>query len=142
MPRQIMSRRISVLVAVTALAVSSLVYGADRASDDECTRQEKVQQETAARATNQQQETTQAAQLPAAAPLTLEEVFAVSAAAEAESIETEDGVSAMVGPIEVVVARLGPDGKPVMACVDDVQAARRFFKAPVETLAPKQAKEH
>ena len=125
-----MSRRISVLVALAALAVSSLVYAADRASDTECTRQEKMQQE----------ETTQAAQLPAAAPLTLEEVFAVSA--EAESIETEDGVSAMVGPIEVVVARLGPDGKPVMACVDDIKAARRFFKAPVETLAPKQDKEH
>lgn len=126
MPRQIMSRRISVLVAVAALAVSSLVYAADRASDTECTRQEKVQQETTAPS--------------ARLPLTLEEVFAVSA--EAESIETEDGVSAMVGPIEVVVARLGPDGKPVMACVDDIKAARRFFKAPVETLAPKQAKEH
>ena len=125
-----MSRRFSLLVAVAALAVSSLVYAADRASDNECTRQEKVQQET----------TAPSAQLPAAAPLTLEEVFAVSA--EAESIETEDGVSAMVGPIEVVVARLGPDGKPVMACVDDIKAARRFFKASVETLAPKQAKEH
>lgn len=119
MPRQIMSRRISVLMAVAALAVSSLVYAADRASDTECTRQVKVQQ--------------------GAAPRTLEEVFV---SAQAESIETEDGVSAMVGPIEVVVARLGPDGKPVMACVDDIKAARRFFKAPVETLAPKQAKEH
>jgi len=132
--------RISVLVAVTALSVSSFVYGADRVSDDECTRQEKVQQETTAQATIQQDETAKAAQLPAAAPRTLEEVFAVSA--EAEAIETEDGVSAMVGPIEVVVARLGPDGKPVMACVDDIKAARRFFKAPAETLAPKQAKEH
>lgn len=132
--------RISVLVAVTALAVSSLAYGANRAGDDECARQEKVQQETTAQATIQQDETAPAAQSPAAAPLTLEEVFAVSA--EAEAIETEDGVSAMVGPIEVVVARLGPDGKPVMACVDDIKAARRFFKAPAETLAPKQAKEH
>ncbi len=140
MPRKIMSRRISVLVAVTALAVSSLVYAADRAGDTESTRQEKTQQETAAQATIPQEETTQAVQLPAATPLTLEEVFAVSA--EAESIETEDGVSAAVGPIEVVVARIGPDGKPVMACVDDIKAARRFFKAPVETLAPKQAKEH
>jgi hypothetical protein len=137
-----MSRRISVLVAVTALAVSSLVYGADRAGDNECARQEKVQQEAAAQTTMQQDETTPAAaaQLPAAAPLALEEVFAVSA--EAQSMETEDGVGAMVGPIEVVVSRLGPDGKPVMACVDDIKAARRFFKAPAETLAPKQAKEH
>ena len=120
-----MSRRISVLVAVAALAVSSVALAAERANDAECTRQEKVQQE--------------AAQLPATAPVTLEEVFAVSA--EAEAIETEDGVSATVGPIEVVVARIGPDGKPVMACVDDIKAARRFFKAPVEQSAPKQAKE-
>jgi hypothetical protein len=124
-----MSRRFSLLVAVAALAVSSVAFAAERANDTECTRQEKVQQET----------TTQAAQLPATAPITLEEVFAVSA--EAEPVETEDGVSATVGPIEVVVARIGPDGKPVMACVDDIKAARRFFKAPVEQSAPKQAKE-
>jgi hypothetical protein len=138
-----MSRRISVLVAVTALAVSSFAYSEERASDTERTRQEKTQQESAAQATQHQatqpEETTQAVQPPAAAPLTLEEVFAVSA--EAESIETEDGVSAAVGPIEVVVARIGPDGKPVMACVDDLKAARRFFHAPVEQSAPKQAKE-
>jgi len=137
MPRRITSRRISVLVAVTALAVSSLALAADRASDHECTRQEKTQQETTAQATIQHEQAT--AQLPATAPVTLEEVFV---SAEAESIETEDGVSATVAPIEVVVARIGPDGKPVMACVDDVKAARRFFKTPVEQLAPKQAKEH
>jgi hypothetical protein len=125
-----MSRRISVLVvAVAALAVSSVALAADRANDTECTRQEKTQQETVAQAP---------IQLPAAAPLTLEEVFAVSA--EVEPIETEDGVSATVGPIEVVVARIGPDGKPVMACVDDLKAAQRFFHAPVVP-APKQAKE-
>ena len=133
-----MSQRISVLVAVTALAVSSLAHAADRAGNRERT-QEKTQQETAAQATIQPEVAAKAAEVAAAAPATLEETFAVSA--EAKSIETEDGVSATVGPIEVVVARIGPDGKPVMACVDDLQAARRFFKAPDEKLAPKQAKE-
>jgi hypothetical protein len=117
-----------VLVAVTALAVSSFASGAGRTSDRE-RKQEKTQQETTAKA----------AESPAPAPATLEETFAVSA--DAKSIETEDGVSAAVGPIEVVVARIGPDGKPVMACVDDLEAAKRFFKAPVEQQAPKQAKE-
>jgi hypothetical protein len=130
-----MSKRISVLVAVTALAVSS--FAADRASNRE-SKQEKTQQETTAPATAQPDGAAKAAEASAPAAATLEETFA---AASAESIETEDGVSAAVGPIEVVVARIGPDGKPVMACVDDLEAARRFFKAPSEQQAPKQAKE-
>lgn len=124
-----MSRRISVLVAVTALAVSSFASAENRANDQECTRQEKVQQEAAAQAVIQPVVATQVE------PVTLEAIFAASA--EAASVETEDGVSAMVGPIEVVVARIGPDGKPVMACVDDIKAARRFFNVPAETTAPK-----
>jgi len=133
-----MSRRISVLVAVAALAVSSFAYAADRSSKRE-RKQEKTQQETAAQATVQPDAAAKAAEAPAPAPATLEATFAV--AADAKSIETEDGVSAAVGPIEVVVARIGPDGKPVMACVDDLEAARRFLKAPAEQQAPKQAKE-
>ena len=131
-----MSRRISVLVAVTALAVSSFAHAGER--KQEKAQHEKTQQETAAPATAQPDVAAKAAESPAPAPVTLEEMFAV---ANVESIETEDGVSAAVGPIEVVVARIGPDGKPVMACVDDLEAARRFFKAPSEQQAPKQAKE-
>lgn len=126
-----MSRRIAVLLAVMAVSVSSFAADRDRNqnSDDECTRQEQALQERT---------TQQAVQSPATAP-TLEDAFV---SANAASIETADGVSAMVGPIEVVVARFGPDGKPVMACVDNPEAARRFFKAPAGTLTPKQAKEH
>ncbi len=127
--------RISVLLAVTALSVSSFAHAADRDrsrdTDQECTRQEKALHERA-----QQQETQPA--VAAAKTPTLEDSFVT---VDAASIETADGVSAMVGPIEVVVARFGPDGKPVMACVDNPEAARRFFKAPAETLAPKQKKE-
>jgi len=127
-----------VLVAVTALAVSSFAHGADRASNRE-RKHEKTQHETTAKAATQPDAAAKAAESPAPAPATLEATFAVSA--ETKSIETEDGVSAAVGPIEVVVARIGPDGKPVMACVDDLEAARRFLKAPAEQQAPKQAKE-
>jgi hypothetical protein len=130
--------KMSVLVAVTALSVSSLAFAADRTSSRE-RKQEKTQQETTAPATAQPEAAAKAAEVPAPAPATLEETFAVSA--DTKSIETEDGVSAAVGPIEVVVARIGPDGKPVMACVDNPEAARRFFKASDEKTAPKQAKE-
>jgi hypothetical protein len=116
-----MSRRISVLVAATALAVSSFANAAERVNDEECARQEKVQ--------------TEAQQ---AAPLTLAELFAMMATEP--SVETENGVSAP-GHLEVVVARIGTDGKPVKACVDSPEAAERFFKAQLEKLTPKQAKE-
>jgi hypothetical protein len=43
--------------------------------------------------------------------------------------------------IELVIARIGPDGKLIKACVDSEAAARRFFEAPAEDLHAKQAKE-
>lgn len=46
--------------------------------------------------------------------------------------ETEDGVNMTGGAVEVLVARIGTDGKPVMVCVDSEQAARRFLDAPIE----------
>ena len=35
---------------------------------------------------------------------------------------------------EVLIARVGADGKLVFACVDSAEAAKRFFEAPVEKL--------
>jgi hypothetical protein len=51
-----------------------------------------------------------------------------------ETIETDDGFMALGGSMEVVVARIGADGKPVLGCVDTEEAARRFFEAPAERL--------
>ena len=34
--------------------------------------------------------------------------------------------------MEVLVARIAPDGKAVMACVDSAEAAKKFFEAPIE----------
>jgi len=132
-----MSRRISVLFAAAALAVSSFAYAADPASNRDRAQQEKVQQEDAAQCEKTTQQDVQGS--TPAPVVTLEEMF--TAPAESESIETEDGVSAVVGPIEVVVSRIGPDGKPVMACVDTLKAARHFFDAPIEQLPLKKAKE-
>lgn len=126
-----MSRTPSVLVLAAALAVTPFVYGADAASERTQKREE----------TRQAQAATEP-QVPAAtpAPITLEQLLP-DTAGEPETIETENGVSATVTHLDVVVARIGADGKPVMACVDSKEAARRFSHAPVDKLQTKKAKE-
>lgn len=54
-----------------------------------------------------------------------------------ESRQTEDGVALDTPAGELLVAKLGPDGKPVLACVDSEAAARKFLDTP----AKKQARE-
>ena len=34
--------------------------------------------------------------------------------------------------MEVLIARVGPDGKLVLACVDSAEAAKKFLEAPIE----------
>ncbi|HEX8620103.1 MAG TPA: hypothetical protein VF911_21165 [Thermoanaerobaculia bacterium] len=57
------------------------------------------------------------------------------------AVETSDGVSAPMQVSEVLVARIGTDGKPVMACVDNEEAARRFLDAPIERAERRRAQE-
>lgn len=123
-----MSRRMSVFVAAVAFATTPFVYAAEGTSDRDCTRPERSRHEDVAQ---------HEVGLPRP-PVTLAELFAVPTGGP--STETEDGVSAP-GHLEVVVARIASDGKPVMACVDSREAAERFLKAPVERLATKKAKE-
>jgi hypothetical protein len=54
-------------------------------------------------------------------------------------VETEDGVSSPAHAMEVVVARIGADGKLVMACVDHAEAVERFFSVPVGQLRNRKA---
>jgi hypothetical protein len=54
---------------------------------------------------------------------------------EAHVIETRTGISAPMGAPEVVLARVGPDGKLILACVDNETEARRFFETSAENLA-------
>lgn len=44
-------------------------------------------------------------------------------------------VSAPISGVEVLVARIGRDGKPVLACVDSAEAAKRFLEAPIDQVA-------
>lgn len=120
-----MSRRMSLFLA-TALLAAQFVYAEKGPSDRDCTREKASPDELQV-------------QVSAPAPVTLAELFATPV--NDASIEMEDGVSAIMTQREVVIARIGVDGKPVMACVDDPAAAKRFFKAPVERLSPKQAQE-
>lgn len=46
--------------------------------------------------------------------------------------ETNDAGQLLFDGGEVLIARIAPDGKPVMACVDSAEAAKRFFEAPME----------
>ena len=44
-------------------------------------------------------------------------------------------VAAPIGGMEVIVARIGRDGKPVLACVESAEAAKRFLEAPIDQVA-------
>lgn len=57
----------------------------------------------------------------------------------AAAVETEDGVNARTIGIELVVARIGSDGKPVLACTDNPEAAQRFLQAPLERIERRKA---
>lgn len=51
------------------------------------------------------------------------------------------GVGAPMGPMDIIVARIGPDGKVITACVDSEEAARKFLETPVQQLRTKQAEQ-
>ena len=105
-----MSRRFFVVPAVLALAASPLAHASDQFATRVSAR------EAIARF---------------APRLELSELFA-RIEAGGNSFDTEDGVSAPMQVSEVLVARLNTDGKPVMACVDNEESARRFLDAPIE----------
>jgi hypothetical protein len=49
--------------------------------------------------------------------------------------ETEDGIASSAFAVDVVLARLGADGKWIKACVHSEAEARAFLTAPIEKLA-------
>lgn len=54
-------------------------------------------------------------------------------------VATEDGETMRHEQMEVVVARVGADGKIVTSCVDTLEAAQHFFKVPVQKLRNRKA---
>ena len=52
-----------------------------------------------------------------------------------EFFEKSDAVPPQPEHVELLIARIGPDGKPVLACVDGAEAAKKFLEAPMERVA-------
>lgn len=105
-----MSRRIFVVPAVLAFALAPLAHAADQSV---------------------QQDSVRASIARLAPRIELTELFARIADAGA-SFDTGDGVSAPMAATEMLVARLGADGKPLMVCVDNEESARNFLDASLE----------
>ena len=115
-----MSRRLQVALAVVAVATAVAVH-AESPADRACAR-DGVTRLTPARA----------------------ELLALftSPAVDRESqlVETDTGTYAPMGPVEVVLARIGADGKPILSCVNNAAAAQAFLDAASEDL-PTRKKE-
>jgi hypothetical protein len=109
-----MSPRKYVLIAVAALAAAPAALASD-AADRSCTRDRMVR-----------------------AAVFTPRLALVEAFAKPQQDLVEDGMTAPMGPLEVIVARIGKDGKPVMSCVDTPEAAERFFKAAEERRQPRK----
>ncbi|HEX7833383.1 MAG TPA: hypothetical protein VF787_27280, partial [Thermoanaerobaculia bacterium] len=107
-----MSRR-TIVALIATLVIATPLFAAGAASDDACTREALPRTQTLVIAAAQ-----------------IDTLFAASEAAE--SIETDTGVTIEMPAMEVVVARVGADGKLVLGCVDSAAAAKRFFETPVE----------
>jgi putative intracellular protease/amidase len=97
-----MSRRI---IVIAALCIAPAVLASDGANDRICTRDAVVR------------------------PVSPRPAIAAAFANKPAQVVVEDGLTAPMGPTEVVVARIGADGKVVMSCVDTPEAAERFFRA-------------
>lgn len=116
-----MSRRFQVALAIVAFATASVVQ-AESPAERACARDGVVRL------------------TPARAELLA--LFASPAAdRESELIETPTGTYASRGPVEVVMARIGPDGKPVVSCINSEAGARAFLDAAAENL-PSRKKEY
>jgi hypothetical protein len=120
-----MSRRVQVALAIVALATAVVVH-AESPADRACAR-DGVTRLTPARAEL----------LALFAPAR----FSQSGDPDSEVIETPTGTYAPMGPVEVIMARIGPDGKPVLSCFNNEAAARAFLDAAPENL-PARKKEN
>jgi hypothetical protein len=57
-------------------------------------------------------------------------------------IETEDGETVSAFAMEVVIARIGPDGELIKACVSSHDEAKKFLTAPIEKIQKAEGHDH
>lgn len=105
-----MSRRFILAIALAAFATTA-VSAAEQATDRACTRDG-------------------AAHLVPAH----DELTALFARRQAQASATENATVEPMGPPEVLMARIGSDGKLVIVCVDNETAARRFLDASADAI--------
>jgi hypothetical protein len=120
-----MSRSIYAFAAAAALVMAPAVFAANTVN--------------AENTANTIRDTRETSLFILAARAELAALFATPA--HPEVVETEDGVMAPQGPMEVVLARIGSDGKVIMTCVDDEKAAQRFLEAPIEKIGGQNRRE-
>jgi hypothetical protein len=92
---------------ITAVLLIVVAATASAASDEACTR-----------------ETLKPLAVPAPTHIDVDALFRADPAAGAAAAPLEG--------MEVLIARVGPDGKLVLACVDSAEAAKKFLEAPIE----------
>jgi NAD(P)H-dependent flavin oxidoreductase YrpB (nitropropane dioxygenase family) len=113
-----MSRRIPVAIAIAAFAAATVVH-AETASP-------RVENEFDRACT-----TDGTAHLVPAH----DELTALFARPALQADATENDAALPMGPPEVLMARFDADGKLVVVCVDNEEAARRFLEAPAESIS-------
>lgn len=59
-----------------------------------------------------------------------------------ETADPDAGVTVSAFAVEVVVARIGADGKLIKACVDTEEAAQKFLRSPLEKIARTEGHDH
>jgi hypothetical protein len=109
-----MSRRFHAALAIVTFAAAGFAH-AESASDRACTRDGVAHL------------------VPAH-----DELTALFARSEAQTMVTKNGTIAPMGPPEVLLARVGPDGKIAIVCVDSETAARHFLEASDDSLSRKK----
>lgn len=110
-----MSRRFILAIAMSVFATTA-VSAAEQAMDRACTRDGAAHL------------------VPAHDELTALFARREAAASATETTTTENATVEPMGPPEVLMARIGADGKLVVVCVDNETAARRFLDASSEAI--------
>lgn len=122
-----MFRRTHYVIAAAVLAILPLAYAGTPA--DESRTVEPVQSAEVA------EPAIEVAASPVVAEAQIRADLETVFRPEEESVETTNGVMATITTGEVLLARIGPDGKVIMACVDNEEAAVRFLAGQVERSA-------
>ncbi|HUP61035.1 MAG TPA: hypothetical protein VNA69_11505 [Thermoanaerobaculia bacterium] len=125
-----MARRLCICATILFVAFGAL------ASDRDCTR------DRAPRVIVQSGEGSSVVHAPRVLRFAQDDVEAgFSPPSKADRLKPVATFSSQAPSIEIIVVRIGADGKPMYACVDSAAAAKRFLEAPLEKINVREARE-